>query len=110
MIDWAAVGRGALWITGLAIALAAFSYTECWRSVQGGRLRDALGTPHFLGPFSLGMALFSTGVALSSHQWWEIGAWAITGTLFLLQSALNWRAGRQNREDDEANPLDQDQM
>ncbi len=93
MIDWFAVGRGALWITGLAIALAAFSYIEWWRALHRWTLRRALDTPRFLCPFSLGMALFSTGLALSARRWWEILIEGLLACLFLAQSWGYWRMG-----------------
>jgi hypothetical protein len=98
------VGRGALWITGLAVALAAFSYVEWWQTRHGRRLRHALSTPRFLTPFSLGMALFSAGLALSSRRWWEIGAWAVLAVLFLLQAWAYWRAGAREGWDEPPRP------
>lgn len=101
MIDWAMVGRGALWITGLAVALAAFSYVNWWRSCRRWRLRRALNTPRFLAPFSLGMFLFSIGLALSSQRGGEIGAWAVLAILFLVQVWAYARAGLRSGWDGE---------
>lgn len=96
MIDWYGVFRNALWILGLAVAFAAFSYTDWWRGRQQPKwsLRQALGAPNFQAPFSLGMLLFSAGLALSSDRWWEIAAWAVLGLLFAWQAVAAWLAMR----------------
>lgn len=98
MIDWYGVFRNALWVVGLAVALAAFSYTEWWRHLQTPRqsLRQALSGPGFQVTFSLGMVLFCTGLALSSKRWWEIAAWAVLGVLFAWQGINAWRALRRS--------------
>jgi hypothetical protein len=96
MIDWWMVARGALWILGLAIALASFSYAEWWRSLHRRRLREALNTPRFLAPFSAGLALFSVGLALSSSRWWEAALWGALMASFALQAGAYWRAGARH--------------
>jgi len=93
MIDWPMVGRNALWITGLAIALAAASYNDWWRSLHGESWRHTWNTPRFLAPFNGGLALFSVGLALSSGRWWEIALWAALSLAFVVQAIVYWRAG-----------------
>lgn len=97
MIDWYGVFRNALWVLGLAVAFAAFSYTDWWRGRQQPKLslRQALGAPNFQAPFSLGMVLFAAGLALSGDRWWEIAAWAILGVLFAWQAVMAWLAMRR---------------
>ena len=102
VIDWAAVGRGALWITGLAVVLATLSYMDWWRVHRRWRWRRVWNTPHFLTPFSLGMFLFSIGLALSSRRWWEIGAWVVLAILFLVQTWIYARAGMRSGWDGES--------
>ncbi len=104
VIDWFAVGRGALWIMGLAIILAAFSYVEWWRIRHRWRLRRALNTPRFLLPFSVGMSLFCIGLGLSSQQWWGLGAGLILAALFLVQAWAHWRAGSLHGWDEPITP------
>ena len=93
MIDWPMVGRNALWITGLAITLAAASYNDWWRSLHGESWRHTWNTPRFLAPFNGGLALFSAGLALSSSRWWEIAIWAVLTLAFIVQAIVYWRAG-----------------
>jgi VanZ family protein len=98
MIDWYGVLRNALWIMGLAVALAAFSYTEWRRHLPRPKqsLRHALGGAGFQAAFSLGMVLFCAGLALGSDRWWEIAAWAVLGALFAWQSFAAWRQLRRS--------------
>lgn len=109
MIDWYGVLRNALWIVGLATALAAFSYTDWQRSLQTPKpsLRQALGSAGFQAAFSLGMVLFCAGLALGSDRVWEIVAWAVLGLLFAWQGISAWltlrRSGRPPQEAAAAN-------
>lgn len=104
MIDWYGVLRNTLWIVGLAVALAAFSYTEWWRHLQTPKqsLRQALGGAGFQAAFSLGMVLFCAGLALSSDRWWEIAAWTVLGLLFAWQSMSAWRTLRRSTRSNQA--------
>lgn len=97
MIDWYGVFRNALWIMGLAVVLAAFSYTDWQRNSQQPKrgLRQALAAPAFRAAFSLGMVLFCAGLALSSRRWWEIAAWAVLALLFAWQAVGAWLARRR---------------
>lgn len=94
MIDWYGVFRNALWILGLAVVLAAFSYSDWQRSGQNPKpsLRQAMTAPAFQAAFGLGMALFCIGLALSSRRWWEIAAWAALALLFAWQAIGAWLA------------------
>ena len=64
MIDWYGVFHNALWVLGLAIALASLSYSDWRRRTSEPRvgLRAALGQPGFQALFSLGMVLFCVGL------------------------------------------------
>lgn len=95
-IDWLFVARNALWILGLSVVLAAWSYTSWWASVRRVRARRAVGFPIFQVPFSAGMILFATGLAWGATMWWERGAWIILGVAFVWQFATGWRAAARN--------------
>lgn len=92
LIDWVGVAKNALWILGLAIMLAAFSYADWWAATNHGRLRTVLAAPLFQTPFNLGMTLFAAGLASASHTWWEIGAWIALCLLFAWQTIASWRS------------------
>lgn len=97
MIDWFGVFRNALWIFGLALALAAFSYADWWRRVQVPRqsLGRALEGSWFRVAFSLGLALFCAGLALGGGPWWMVALWAGLGLLFLGQGVAALVAARR---------------
>ena len=81
LIDWWLVGSSALWITGLAVLLAALSYHDWLTHETGRRLRDQFKTRSWGIPFALGMTLFCTGLAAGRDTaWWGRALW---GTLAL---------------------------
>lgn len=86
LIDWFGVFYNALWILGLAIALAAVSYADWRRRLSQPRLslRQALGQPSFQAAWSLGLLLFCAGLALSRGPWWQTAAWAALALAFLV--------------------------
>lgn len=91
LIDWPFVARNALWILGLSIALAAWSYTSWWAARRRARLRQALGLPLFQVPFSAGLTLFAASLAWGATRWWERGLWILLGLAFVWQTAVSWR-------------------
>jgi hypothetical protein len=94
MIDWLQVLFNLFWLIGLALILAAFSYTS-WlaytRAVRTGRL---LGSPTFQLPFSIGPSLVSLGLVFLGRGWLERGLWAVLAVLFAWQTWSLWRRGR----------------
>lgn len=92
LIDWPQVARGALWIVGLSIALAAGSYTWWWASANNQRLADALARPSFVIPFSSGLLIFSASLAWGAERWWERALWAVLAVLFGCQMTAARRA------------------
>jgi len=85
MIDWLSVFYNVLWILGLAVILAAFSYND-WLAAQNNvKLRRQFGSPAFQLPLSLGLALLSLGLTLLADVWWEQLVWLVFTGLFLFQ-------------------------
>jgi hypothetical protein len=101
-MDWPALWRGALWIAGLSIALAAFSHARWIAKQQGVSLRIAVNWDSFLAPFFAGLTLFAAGMAFSARARWEIIAWVTVAAAFAAQavlSARNLRRGPQERSE-----------
>jgi len=75
VIDLERVIAGGLWIAGLSLALAAWSWAAWRRRMERTAWREALervGTRRALGA---GFVLFCAGMALSSRAWWERIVW-----------------------------------
>ncbi len=86
-MDFRAVGAGALWVLGLGIVLAAFSYASWVASLRRAPrgLRRTMGQPTFKVAFDLGLALVCAGFALAGQEWWEQLAWSGLAVLFAIQ-------------------------
>lgn len=83
MINWLSVFFNSFWVLGLAIMLAALSYTH-WTSYQHNqRLRTELSEPQFLRFFWLGLFLIGIGLAGTSQRVWEIAVWVAFTALSL---------------------------
>jgi hypothetical protein len=93
LIDWPWVARNGLWVLGLSIAFAAWSYTSWWASSRRVRLRHALDRPLFQTPFSAGMTLFSASLAWGATRGWERILWIVLAAAFLWQTIIYWRYG-----------------
>jgi hypothetical protein len=96
-IDWFGVFSNALWIVGLAVALAAVSYADWQRRLSQPRLslRQALGQPSFQAAWSLGLLLFCAGLALTGGAWWQTAAWAALALAFLYLGGSAWLRSRR---------------
>ena len=97
MIDWVNVALNALWIFGLAIILAAFSYHHWLAGETSCRLRDVLSYRSWKIPFSTGMLLtcigFGYGVA---DRRWERAIWTALALAFAYQLAVDLPRRRRN--------------
>jgi hypothetical protein len=82
--DWLTLARGALWVSGLSLALAAWSYASWWASVHRLPLRQALGRNAFVAPFDLGLALFAAAMAWGAVATWERAAWGAVSLILVI--------------------------
>ena len=80
MINWYFVFTHSLWIVGLSIALAAFSYHDWLRRELSRPLRRQLREPSFRCPLNVGFLLVAAAlVLLESSRWWERALWLLIG-------------------------------
>jgi hypothetical protein len=101
-MDWADLARGALWVFGLGVSLAALSHVR-WSAKRGGvPLRKALSWDSFLAPFCAGLTLFAAGLAWGATLLWETLAWLILALLFAVQVGLAVRGMRRSPARDAA--------
>lgn len=98
-IDWPGLARGALWVLGLSIALAALSHLRWAAQRAGVPLRKAFGWDSFLAPSCAGLVLFAVGLSCGAAKVWERLAWAALAVLFAVQVAralINLRRDRNS--------------
>jgi len=95
LIDWPSVFRNALWILGLSIVLAAWSYVSWLAAQRRVRTWRALGWPVFTVPASTGLAIFAVSLAWGATRAWERVLWIILAVAFLAQAAQSWREARR---------------
>jgi len=99
MIAWQTVFIDALWVLGLAGALATLSYISWYRSVVHWSWARAFSAPRALTPLTVSMELFSIGMAMNGlvayrpAPWWETAAWSILAILFAVQTVIYGMAG-----------------
>lgn len=92
LIDWAGVARNALWILGLSIVLAAWSYVTWDAGQRRVRLRRAVTWPLLHVPVTAGLLLFSISLCWGARALWERIAWAALALAFVWQMVMGWRA------------------
>jgi len=85
MINWLSLAFNSLWILGLALALAAFSYASWQASLRKEKLGYRLRQPNIQNWLNIAFALFCFGLAGTSKTWWEIVLWFLLGLLFIGQ-------------------------
>lgn len=67
---------GCLWVAGLAVALAAFSYADWLAKAEGQAMSAILGGSGLQRTLAVGCALFNTGLAVAARAWWQSALWA----------------------------------
>jgi len=88
MIDWFNLAANALWIIGLAIALAVVSHASWQAALYHEKLRSRLAQPGYQMFFDLAAVLFCLGMAATSRRVWEIILWSGLAVLFIVQGVV----------------------
>ncbi len=92
MIDWWGVAGNGLWILGLSLLLATFSYRS-WARSEATRVPPPAeaGASAF---YNLGLVLFALGMLATSDAWWERAGWGAVLLLILGPVGLGVIRGR----------------
>jgi len=91
LIDWRLVGFSALWLSGLSVILAAFSFGDYTASQRRLRTRQVLGWPGYQAAFNAGLVLFCLGLAGTAPALWQQLLWAVLAVAFGYQTWAAWR-------------------
>lgn len=75
MINWQSVIFNSLWISGLTLLLAGFSYRYWEASQNNFTMRVQLSRPDFLRLLWVSVFLISIGLASTSQHLWEMAIW-----------------------------------
>lgn len=98
LIDWGWLARQVPWVLGLSILLAGVSWGHWEAMVTRRRHREVLGQPGYRMVFSLGLALFTLGLALNPSRWWEPYLWGAFCLYFVVDVVLAARGRWAARE------------
>ena len=95
MIDVWEVVANSVWILGLAVLLAAFSWASWAASAEGIRFRAVLRRPGIQRVLILGLMLFCAGLAATARAWWERTLWGLLTVIFAVQAWLTRRVTKR---------------
>ena len=83
MIDWVNLFGNALWILGLAVALAGASYASWESSLVEDKFLQVLNRRGYSLVFAASGLLFCTGLAVTSFGNWRFLVWTVLAFAFL---------------------------
>ena len=89
LIDWGSLAANALWVVGLALALASLSFAYFEASSNQVRLGAILQQRRFDLTLNLAGILFCAGLAATSRQILEITLWVVLVILFLISMLIS---------------------
>lgn len=91
LIDWRLLGFSALWLSGLALLLAAVSFADYAAHARQTKTRAVLGEPGYQVALNAGLLLFCLGLVGSAQNWWEQALWLLLAAAFAYQGWQAWR-------------------
>ena len=91
LIDWRWVAFSALWLTGLAVLLATFSFADYLAAQRHVRARLVLGWPGSLTAIYAGFLLFCVGLFGTAPAGWQQALWALLAAAFAYLTWAAWR-------------------
>jgi hypothetical protein len=92
VIDWPFVATHALWILGLAVILAAFSYHNWLRQELGRSFRTQWREPGWRVPHYAGLILIAVSMVLmAGAPVWERAVWAVLAMVWSRQAYAAWQ-------------------
>jgi hypothetical protein len=95
MIDFAQLAANALWVLGLALLLAVWSYARYEAHREGVKTREMMGRLSYSLWINSGLLLFVVGMALTEDRWWARGLWILVGVGFLVDGGMRIAEARK---------------
>lgn len=89
MIDVWGVFTNSLWILGLAVLLAVWSYASYEASRRKQKVHHVINELGYALALNAGMVLFLAGMATTEDRGWARGLWIVIGTGVIAESV--WR-------------------
>ncbi|MFN2108162.1 MAG: hypothetical protein ACK2UI_00750 [Anaerolineae bacterium] len=86
MIDVWGVFSNSLWILGLAVLLAVWSYASYEASRRKQKVRHVMHELGYALALNAGMVLFLAGMATTEDRWWARVLWIVIGLGVIAES------------------------
>ncbi len=77
MIDLSVLLGNSLWVLGLTVLLATFSWASWVAQREGARFREVCARSPGRRWTCVGLALFCAGAAATGRSWWEQVLWTL---------------------------------
>jgi len=87
---WLVVKNG-LWILGLSILLATWSYARYTAYEARVKTREKLNEPKYALVTDIGLLLFVAGMAATETRWWARVLWSLLGVSIVVHRVLTIR-------------------
>ncbi|HNT73593.1 MAG TPA: hypothetical protein PKH77_01100 [Anaerolineae bacterium] len=98
-IDLLGIFFNSLWIIGLAVLLATWSYAYYEAGKAKVKARNKFQEFGYALALDAGAALFIAGMATTEDRWWGRGLWIALGAVVLLHAGqIIWARRRANQE------------
>jgi hypothetical protein len=91
VIDVWSVVRNGLWVVGLSVLLAAWSWARYAAQKAGVKTRDKLAEPWYALALDFGLSLFLAGMAATEERWWARLMWIAIGVTVIIHGVLSFR-------------------
>lgn len=96
MFDYLQIGATILWVLGLAILLALWSYSYYEASLDHRSVIRQMAAPRNTLTLNLGLFLFILGLAISDARWWVRLMWIALGLVIVAGRIIKRQTSRQD--------------
>ena len=104
MLDFGMIIRNGLWILGLAVLLAVWSYARYSAIRQGVRTRQMMSEFRYAFPADIGLLLFVAGMALTEPRSWARILWLILGSAIIIHMVMSIAIRRHTDAKEQEDP------